>query len=256
MAARRRTSGEEYNAVTQPIKESFDAELLQAFCMLCLRKDVTDITEAMLIAELEALLSKVKMVPDVKALFKLELHMDLKETDVDARTPSYFQNVIRIVEENGLDKCRTMKEAKTAEKRSNGKQSQPNVIEGAQEKKRGLQSKHNKKLYKKTDRKVCKGAAPTKPSRDPPSPCPKCNVMPWLRDRPKATEEEKVTLHTGSDNTVISQPHRYLLRAADSTVQAETLDTPVRSVTYGGHTVVANQKTMLHILIHTAAGAV
>lgn len=53
VAAKFRTSGGDFNAVTQPIKKSFDAELLQAFCMLRLRKDVTDVTEAVLIAELE-----------------------------------------------------------------------------------------------------------------------------------------------------------------------------------------------------------
>ncbi|KAI9980625.1 hypothetical protein PInf_009928 [Phytophthora infestans] len=163
---------------------------------------------------------------------------------------------------------RTKKKVKTAEQRSNGKESQPNAKEGAQEKKKRPQLKHNKKFDKKTDRKVRKSAAPTKVTRDPPSPCPKCNVMHWLSDCPKATEEEKVTLceklrqetkarksHTGLDNTVISQPHWDLLRAADPTVQAEILDTPVRSITYGGHTVVANQKVVLHILTHSAAGA-
>ncbi|KAE8897761.1 hypothetical protein PF002_g12867 [Phytophthora fragariae] len=60
MRARCRSSGEDYNLVTQNVKESFDVELLESFCSLRLRKDVADITEGQIIAEIKALLAKVK----------------------------------------------------------------------------------------------------------------------------------------------------------------------------------------------------
>ncbi|KAE9332422.1 hypothetical protein PF008_g14958 [Phytophthora fragariae] len=58
MRARCRSSGEDYNLVTQNVKESFDVELLESFCSLRLRKDVADITEGQIIAEIKALLAK------------------------------------------------------------------------------------------------------------------------------------------------------------------------------------------------------
>ncbi|KAE9158851.1 hypothetical protein PF002_g33003, partial [Phytophthora fragariae] len=93
MRARVRVSGEDFNLVTQPIKESFDDKLLRAFCTLRLVIKVEDATDVMLAAELDRLLGSVKNddIPDIKALFKRELHMDLRESDVDARVLSYFQ---------------------------------------------------------------------------------------------------------------------------------------------------------------------
>ncbi|KAF4146951.1 hypothetical protein GN958_ATG03838 [Phytophthora infestans] len=105
MRARCRSSGEDYNLVTQGVKESFDLNLLSTFCSLRLRKDVADVTEDQPIAEVTALLGKVKNddLPDIKALFARELQMDLKETDVDARVLSYFQRFAEIVLEHGLE---------------------------------------------------------------------------------------------------------------------------------------------------------
>ncbi|KAE8882107.1 hypothetical protein PF003_g33854 [Phytophthora fragariae] len=107
MRARVRVSGEDFNLVTQPIKESFDDKLLRAFCTLRLGIKVEDATDVMLAAELDRLLGSVKNddIPDIKALFKRELHMDLRESDVDARVLSYFQRFEEIIEENGLDDC-------------------------------------------------------------------------------------------------------------------------------------------------------
>ncbi|OWZ04015.1 hypothetical protein PHMEG_00024163 [Phytophthora megakarya] len=93
MRARCRGSGEDYNFVTQGVKETIDLNFLESFCSLRLRKDVADVTEEQLVAEFKALLGKVKNndLPDIKALFVKELAMDLKESDVDARVLSYFQ---------------------------------------------------------------------------------------------------------------------------------------------------------------------
>ncbi|OWZ20110.1 LOW QUALITY PROTEIN: hypothetical protein PHMEG_0005519 [Phytophthora megakarya] len=87
MRARCRSSGEDYNLVTQGVKETFDLNLLSTFCTLRLRMDVVDVTEERLIAEINTLLGKGKNddLPDIKALFLKELQMDLKESDVNAR---------------------------------------------------------------------------------------------------------------------------------------------------------------------------
>ncbi|POM58223.1 Hypothetical protein PHPALM_37162 [Phytophthora palmivora] len=105
MRARCRSSGEDYNLVTQGVKETFDLNLLSTFCTLRLRMDVVDVTEERLIAEIKTLLGKVKNddLPDIKALFSKELQMDLKESDVDARVLSYFQRFTEVVLENGLE---------------------------------------------------------------------------------------------------------------------------------------------------------
>ncbi|OWZ00784.1 hypothetical protein PHMEG_00027953 [Phytophthora megakarya] len=368
MIVRCRASGEDYDAVTQPVKESFDTDLLEALCTLRLRKEVEDVTEDMLITELDALLGKVKNgdVPDVKALFKSELQMDLKETDVDARVLSYFQQFKKVVEENGLVEClsgpdsevekckllisclappvlkadvktavrwtnkeasksvaqlyslvyekaveherhfqqnkrmrveqqaRGKKKAKTAVSQVTEKETSSGKKGGFQNKKKNPQSKDSTKPEEKVDKKAEKVA---KTTRNPPSPCPKCQEMHWLSDCTKATDSEKVELRkqlreankarksrtkrlsefmpatdrtvtingvlelpccpdTGSDYTIISRAHWNLLQETDPTVLAEPLDTPVQSLTFGGHLVVANQKTSLHVRIHTAAGAV
>eukprot|EP00644_Phytophthora_capsici_P007275 jgi/Phyca11/112455/e_gw1.22.571.1 len=72
MRARCRGSGEDYyDLLTQGVKESFDLNILSTFCSLRLRKGVADVTEDQLIAEVTALLGKVKNddLPDIKALF-------------------------------------------------------------------------------------------------------------------------------------------------------------------------------------------
>ncbi|KAG3021967.1 hypothetical protein PC120_g8383 [Phytophthora cactorum] len=61
---------------------------------------------------------------------------------------------------------------------------------------------------------------------------------------------------TGSDLTVLNRSHWTQLLAADPTVTQISLDTPVQILTYGANPVVASSKSMLHILIHTAAGPV
>ncbi|KAE8985332.1 hypothetical protein PF011_g20427 [Phytophthora fragariae] len=105
MRARCRSFGEDYNLVTQNVKKSFDVELLESFCSLRLRKGVADVTEGQIIAEIKALLAKVKNddLPGIKALFDKELVMDLVETDVDARILAYFQKFKQVVLEHDLE---------------------------------------------------------------------------------------------------------------------------------------------------------
>ncbi|KAE9340818.1 hypothetical protein PR003_g10291 [Phytophthora rubi] len=85
MRARCRSSGEDYNLVTQNVKASFDVELLESFCSLRLRKDVADVTEGQIITEIK------------------ELVMDLAEADVDAHILAYSQKFKQVVLEHGME---------------------------------------------------------------------------------------------------------------------------------------------------------
>ncbi|KAF4147642.1 hypothetical protein GN958_ATG02997 [Phytophthora infestans] len=100
-----RSYGEDYKLATQGVKESFNLNLLSAFCSLLLYKNVADVTDDLFIAEVTILFGKVKNddLPYIKALFVKELQMDLRETDVDARVLSYFQRYAEIALEHGLD---------------------------------------------------------------------------------------------------------------------------------------------------------
>eukprot|EP00644_Phytophthora_capsici_P018692 jgi/Phyca11/131813/e_gw1.116.19.1 len=74
-----RPTGEDYVVVTQNVTETFDSETLDAFFTLKLRKDVADVTEDELIAEIKGLLAKVKNddLPNIKDLFASELKMNM-----------------------------------------------------------------------------------------------------------------------------------------------------------------------------------
>ncbi|OWY92994.1 hypothetical protein PHMEG_00037765, partial [Phytophthora megakarya] len=99
-----RVTGEDYDAVVEQIKDSFDADLLDVFCEFQLNVETADVTEGMLIAEIEHILGSVKnkALPDIKELFKKDLKMNLAETDVTARSMDYLKCFKTIVADNGL----------------------------------------------------------------------------------------------------------------------------------------------------------
>ncbi|KAG1712508.1 hypothetical protein DVH05_000251 [Phytophthora capsici] len=59
---------------------------------------------------------------------------------------------------------------------------------------------------------------------------------------------------TGSEHTVLTHVMLEELMVADASVVEEPLDIPVHCIAYGSHVVVANTKTMVRLLVHTAAG--
>ncbi|EGZ26990.1 hypothetical protein PHYSODRAFT_407707, partial [Phytophthora sojae] len=61
---------------------------------------------------------------------------------------------------------------------------------------------------------------------------------------------------SGSDITIIGRSHWQQLCAIDATLEAERLDTSVRSQAFRSTWVTAEWKVKLHVLIHTAAGPV
>ncbi|ETI54109.1 hypothetical protein L914_07362 [Phytophthora nicotianae] len=102
-----RVTGEDYDAVVEQIKDSFDADLLDVFCEFQLNVETVDVTEGMLVAEIEHIVGSVKneALPDIKELFKRELKMNLTESDVTARVMDYFKSFKTIVADNGLTEC-------------------------------------------------------------------------------------------------------------------------------------------------------
>ncbi|KAG3167601.1 hypothetical protein PI124_g4563 [Phytophthora idaei] len=83
MRARCQTSGEDYQAVTRSVKDSFDRKLLETWCRLRWQIAVEDVEDDRLRNEIDNIINSVKnhTLPDVQALFKRELHFDLKESD-------------------------------------------------------------------------------------------------------------------------------------------------------------------------------
>eukprot|EP00644_Phytophthora_capsici_P016404 jgi/Phyca11/117846/e_gw1.34.384.1 len=106
LRARCRVSGENYDVVVTPIMESFNADLLDTLCEL-LNIASADVTENVLIAEIESIAGSVKnkTLPDVKALFKSKLHLNMTESDVCARVLGYFTLFGEITRANGLTEC-------------------------------------------------------------------------------------------------------------------------------------------------------
>lgn len=105
--ARCRVSGGACDSVVESIKDSFDTDLLDVFCELELGVTAADVTEQQLVAAIEAIVSSIKnsQIPDIKALFKRELKMNMKESDVLARVLDYFKTCNKIISENGLKEC-------------------------------------------------------------------------------------------------------------------------------------------------------
>eukprot|EP00644_Phytophthora_capsici_P018912 jgi/Phyca11/132547/e_gw1.180.17.1 len=107
LRARCRVTGENYDNIVQSIRDSMDPDLLDGLCELRLNEDAANVTADMLIADIALTLSSVSntMLPDVKALFKPKLRMDLTESDVDVRVLDYSNQLRKLVRENGLGTC-------------------------------------------------------------------------------------------------------------------------------------------------------
>ncbi|KAE9185100.1 hypothetical protein PF005_g21391 [Phytophthora fragariae] len=237
MRARCRISGENYDNVTTTIKESFNADLLDTV--------------------------KNKALPDIKALFKSKMRLNMTKSDVYARILDYFNEFGEIMRANGLtgcfagndgarEKCKRLiaslhPAALKAEATEHERQYQRLKVkkrDQSENKKEKFKAKSEPSVEMKkkrpfgsnSSRPPAPDAAPTKLStkpktssgaKSPPSPCPKCQQMHWLRECPKATDSEKETL-------------RKKLREANQAKRArlkrlgECLPVPGRKVTLNG----------------------
>ncbi|ETI56395.1 hypothetical protein L917_00928 [Phytophthora nicotianae] len=86
MRARCLTSGEDYDTVASAVE---------------------DVDDTRLRVEIDNIINSVKnhTLPDIQALFKKNLHLDLKKSDVNERVLQYFMSCDRIIEEHGLQAC-------------------------------------------------------------------------------------------------------------------------------------------------------
>jgi hypothetical protein len=109
MQARCRVTGEDYNAVVQSVRDSFNPSLLDVFCELNLSVESANATEGMLIAEIERIVSSIKnnTLPDIEELFDRLLKMNMNEGDVNARLIDYYKTFNSIVADHGLTECFT-----------------------------------------------------------------------------------------------------------------------------------------------------
>lgn len=84
--ARCRVAGEDYAVVVQSIQDSFQTQLLDVFCERQLNVASADVTEIMLKAEIENIVSSIKndKLPDIKEKLKKDIPMS-RESDVSAR---------------------------------------------------------------------------------------------------------------------------------------------------------------------------
>jgi hypothetical protein len=109
MQARCRVTGEDYNAVVQSVRDSFNPSLLDVFCELNLSVESANATEGMLIAEIERIVSSIKnnTLPDIEELFDRLLKMNMNEGDVNARLIDNYKTFNSIVADHGLTECFT-----------------------------------------------------------------------------------------------------------------------------------------------------
>ncbi|ETP01268.1 hypothetical protein F441_21464, partial [Phytophthora nicotianae CJ01A1] len=107
MRARCQTSGEDFDAVTRSVKDSFDRKLLETWCRLRWQIAVDDVDDDRLRTEIDGIINSVKnhTLRDVQALFKKDLHLNLKESDVSERVLQYFISCEHIIQEHGLHAC-------------------------------------------------------------------------------------------------------------------------------------------------------
>ncbi|KAE9002142.1 hypothetical protein PF010_g22034 [Phytophthora fragariae] len=95
LRARCRVSGEDYDAVVDSVVDAFESDLLDVFCDLKLHPPLKDIAEGVLLAKMKSIVDSVKnsTLPDIKALFKKELKMNMGESDVAARLLDYLEGL-------------------------------------------------------------------------------------------------------------------------------------------------------------------
>ncbi|GMF31530.1 unnamed protein product [Phytophthora fragariaefolia] len=221
----RMVSGEDYDTVLTPIIQSFDAELLDTFCDLRLGKGVQDVTEGMLIAEIDHIAGSVKndTLPDIKALFKSKLRLNMTEDDVDARCkrlvaslhPATLKDEVKrcvkyshkpaaadprllfqLIVEKATEHERQFQRLKAA-KRDQNERGQAKPKRDRPTDKRSGKSKPFKSRAEDSSRTTASSGGASSASNQkaasklPPKPCPKCKEMHWIRDCPKVTTDEE-----------------------------------------------------------------
>eukprot|EP00644_Phytophthora_capsici_P014118 jgi/Phyca11/99315/e_gw1.3.993.1 len=200
LKARCRVTGENYDNIVQSVRDSMDPDLLDGLCELRLNENVADVTDDMLIAEIALILSSVKndTLPDVKALFKSKLRMNLTESDCLQYTRKQAASTPRVLFELVVEKAKEherqfLRQRNKKRDRDEDLQKKKNP-EGKNKIKTDENTEDSSRKVAKANMSKTKTTPKSKSKKLPPSPCPKCSEMHWLNECPEATEEEKVEL--------------------------------------------------------------
>lgn len=107
IVSRCKTTGEELQRVLISVKNSFDVEILESACFLEWNLDMEQVTDDQLREKITEIMESVKneTLPDINALFKQHLRMDMSESDIKQRILKFFKDCNRLVEDHGLQGC-------------------------------------------------------------------------------------------------------------------------------------------------------
>lgn len=107
-----KNDAEKMAEVLVSVKKSFEKSLLKVWCDLEWDVKVEDVTDEFILAKIDEIIASVKnnSVPDVAALFKENVEMNLGEGDVKERVMQFFAKSREFVEEQGWQAFFTGKE--------------------------------------------------------------------------------------------------------------------------------------------------
>ncbi|POM77994.1 Hypothetical protein PHPALM_4542, partial [Phytophthora palmivora] len=99
----RNRAKDETDDLIVPIKNTFDEGLLRQWCRLRWKMSMSDVTDELILDEVEKIISTVKnnSVPDIDREMAEHLRMDLSESDVNERVIQYFKLCHEIIDDHG-----------------------------------------------------------------------------------------------------------------------------------------------------------
>eukprot|EP00644_Phytophthora_capsici_P000802 jgi/Phyca11/109364/e_gw1.16.421.1 len=248
LRARCRVTGEAFEAVVEPVAGAFNPHLLDTFCEFQMGVSAATVTDAMLTAEIEKVISSVKngSLPDIKDLYGRELKLNMAESDCKRLMASLQPEALK---KEVKQRVRfTDKAAAT-----NPKLLFDLIVERAMEHERHyLRQKKQRQGVAGREANVSNKPKSKKQSKQP-SPCPKCKAMHWLRECTDASEDEKKEIVQKLRDARKTKKAR-TKRLGD--VVKEKLNIPVHTQTFGATWVTSEWKAKLQVLIQTAAGPV
>ncbi|KAE8964515.1 hypothetical protein PF011_g28637, partial [Phytophthora fragariae] len=94
------------------VKKSFNKRLLEVWCEFDWGVDIETVTDEFILGKIDEIISSVKnnSVPDVSALFKENVMVDMTESDVKERVMQFFARSREFIEEQGWQEFFTGKE--------------------------------------------------------------------------------------------------------------------------------------------------
>eukprot|EP00644_Phytophthora_capsici_P000715 jgi/Phyca11/109335/e_gw1.16.425.1 len=222
-----------------PIKNTFDEGLLREWCRLRWKISIDDVTDSIILEEIEKIISSVKnnSVPDIDLEMAENLRMDLSESD------QLCSILIKSLEPKAL-----REEVDRTARFQVRKAREDEVV------------LHDLILEKALDHeKSFQNQRRAKRDRDrgdlPPTPCPHCGDVHWLSECPTATDSEKAEIRKKLRSQRGEKSKRELM-LRDPTVKLTRLTTPVIICPVGEYVITCRASVNLRVLLNTAAGTV